>query len=96
VCVTPCTVTVSWDPNPEAAVNAAGGGYRVHYAETSGLPLAQTQVFTVQYDPATNRTPATVDLALAAGTWYVRVVAFSDPLNLAGSVPSSELAVRVP
>lgn len=93
-CSSPCALTLSWSANREAGVNAAGGGYHVYYATSPNTALAQATRETVAYDPGLGQTPTSTALQFAAGTWYLRVVAFS-ALNPAGSAPSAELALVV-
>jgi hypothetical protein len=93
-CSSPCALTLSWTANREAGVNAAGGGYHVYYATSPNVALGQATQVTVAYDPGLGLTPTSTALQLAAGTWYLRVVAFS-ALNPAGSAPSAELSLVV-
>lgn len=93
-CTQPCTLTLAWTANRETGVNAVGGGYTVHYATTPNVALDQTTRAVVAYDPALGQTPTAVVLTLAAGTWYLRVTAFS-ALNPGGSAPSAEVSVMV-
>lgn len=93
-CSSPCALTLNWSANREAGVNAAGGGYHVYYAANPNVALDQATRVTVAYDPGLGQTPTSTALQFAAGTWYIRVVAFSS-LNPAGSAPSAELALVV-
>ncbi|RLA33882.1 MAG: hypothetical protein DRR03_07200 [Gammaproteobacteria bacterium] len=95
VCTTPCGITLNWSANMEAGVNDIGGGYRIYYATAPNTALGQATLLTVAHDPASGQTPTTAALQLTAGTWYVRVTAFST-INTSGSDPSTELAVVVP
>lgn len=93
-CSSPCALTLNWSANREAGVNAAGGGYHVYYAPNPNVALDQATRVTVAYDLALGQTPTSTALQFAAGTWYLRVVAFSS-LNPAGSAPSAELVLVV-
>lgn len=95
VCAAPCAVTVNWVANREAGVNNVGGGYRLYYASTPNVALGLATLVTVPYDPLSGLTPTMAALQLTAGTWYVRVAAYS-AINAGGSAPSAELAVAVP
>jgi len=95
VCVDPCGITVTWNANPEQAVNQAGGGYRVYSSLSPNTPLGDATLVTVPFDLVTGSTPTSASLQLTAGTWYVRVTAFS-ALNSLGSAPSQAMAVAVP
>lgn len=88
------TVQVSWSANREAAVNRAGGGYKVYYSTTPGFDIATASVVDVPYASGATA-PISTTLTLASGTYYVKVVAYS-VLNAAGSQPSTELSVNVP
>lgn len=84
-------VTISWAANREAAVNSAGGGYKV---AISGQPI-----IVVPY-PSTTSATAT----LMSGSYTATITAYSaiDPntgLPAAGastSLPSTTLAINVP
>ncbi len=88
-------MTLSWNPSPETAVNRTGGGYRIYVTDAPGTALPIAARADVVFDPASGRTPTTAALQLTAGTWYVRVTAYS-ALNTAGSAPSAPLTVVVP
>ncbi|HEX7043643.1 MAG TPA: hypothetical protein VF203_03420 [Burkholderiales bacterium] len=87
-------VEVSWDPNRESGVNRAGGGYRVYHGTTPGFSLGGARFVDVPYAGG-ETTPTRALLALAPGTHYIKVVAYS-ALNPAGSAPSAEVAITVP
>lgn len=95
VCTAPCAVTINWAANREAGVNNVGGGYRLYYASAPNVALGLATQVTVPHDPLSGLTPTMAALQLTAGTWYVRVAAYS-AVNTGGSTPSAELAVAVP
>jgi hypothetical protein len=78
-------VDIRWDANRESGVNSAGGGYRVYYSSTGSI-TAGTPFLDVAY--AAGTTPATAQLTgLAAGTYTIRIVAYSaaNPTGSAGT-----------
>lgn len=83
-------VTVKWAANPEQAVNAPGGGYKVAWNKRG---VTATATKTVAYQ-AGAQAPTSVTLTLEPGTYEIQVVAYS-ALN-AGSAPSSKMTVTVP
>ena len=87
-------VQVSWVANREAAVNAAGGGYKVYYSKTSGFNVASASFVDVPYVSGPTA-PTTTTLTLSSGTNFVKVVAYST-LNPGGSAPSAQVSVSVP
>jgi hypothetical protein len=87
-------VQVSWAANREAAVNAAGGGYRVYYGKTPGFDIATASFVDVPYVSGPTA-PTTTNLTLSSGDNFVKVVAYS-ALNSTGSQPSTEIFVSVP
>jgi len=69
------TKTVTWAANHEAAVNSAGGGYRVYYSTSSGFSTSSAPYVDVVYSGSA--TPTTAQLnGLISSTFYVRVSAF--------------------
>ncbi|GAB4348928.1 MAG: hypothetical protein Kow006_10030 [Gammaproteobacteria bacterium] len=88
------TVTVSWTANVEAAVNSAGGGYRVYYSTTPGFDIATANFVDVPYT-AGPAAPTSTDLQLATGTHYIKVTAYS-ALNPSGSASSAQITVVTP
>lgn len=91
---TPRNVTISWAQNRESAVNRAGGGYRVYYSTTAGFSLSNGTQISVPYLSG-SAAPTSTTVSLVPGTYYVRVVAYSN-LNTTGSAASVELQVVVP
>ena len=89
----PPNVQVSWTANREAAVNSAGGGYKVYYASTSGFSVPAPNVVDVPF--VSGSAPTSTRLTLPSGTHYFKVVAYSG-LNSAGSVPSTQMSITVP
>lgn len=88
------TVLISWTANRETAVNKPGGGYRVYYGTTPDFSIAGAPFVDVPYR-AGPTAPTQASLALPAGTFFVKVVAYSS-LNPSGSDPSAEVTVTVP
>jgi len=80
------TILVSWSPNRESAVNTTGGGYKVYYSKTDAtVSVVTSSVVNVPFVSGT-LSPTTAQLTgLTAGTYFVKVVAFSSR-NTAGSV----------
>lgn len=69
-------VVLSWTANRESAVNAAGGGYRVYYSNSSDVSLSSDSI-EVPFESGT-LAPTSVGLTgLTSGTHYARVQAFS-------------------
>ncbi|HLF22557.1 MAG TPA: hypothetical protein VI565_01445 [Burkholderiales bacterium] len=87
-------VQVSWTANREAAVNRAGGGYRVYHGRTSGFDLATASFIDVPYNSGATA-PTSTSLLLSSGDNFIKVVAYS-ALNPNGSAPSGEITVSVP
>jgi hypothetical protein len=72
------SVTVSWDDNRESGVNSAGGGYRVYYATSSNVSTASNANVVVVPYATGPKAPTTVTIEnLAAGDWYIKVVAYA-------------------
>lgn len=87
------SVTISWLPNREAAINSPGGGYIVRI---SGQPAINCPFGL----PSPCLSPTSVQVTLLTGTYSATVVAYS-ALNAPGgsgstSAPSVPLVVNVP
>lgn len=95
------TVSVSWNPNREAAVNRAGGGYRVYYGTTSGFNTATAAYKDVPYVSGATSPTTTSFNNLLIGTHYFKIMAYSQ-LNPVGGVSgslsaaSSQFSVSLP
>lgn len=87
-------VQVSWTANREAAVNRAGGGYKVYFGRIAGFGLVGAGFVDVPYVSGPTA-PTTTMLTLASGDNFVKVVAYS-ALNPSGSAPSAEIRLSVP
>jgi hypothetical protein len=87
-------VQISWTANREAAVNRAGGGYRVFHGRTAGFSIATASFVDVPYVSGPTA-PTSANLTFASGNNFVKVVAYS-ALSPNGSDPSSEITVSVP
>ena len=98
---TTTNVLVRWTANHEKAVNQAGGGYRLYYSNTSGFSIGSGTVVNVPYVSGAS-SPISVTLSsLAAGTYYMKIVAYSalnPPGGTTGSTSgtSSEYSISVP
>ncbi|VAW71614.1 hypothetical protein MNBD_GAMMA12-82 [hydrothermal vent metagenome] len=82
-------VTITWAQNSEKRVNEAGGGYRIYISQVSGFNINDSGVEVVNVAAPTS--PSTVR-ALAAGTYFIRVVAYS---RLGTSAASRQITVTV-
>ena len=89
----PPMIRISWTANREAAVNSAGGGYKIHYSSTAGFSVPASNVIDVPFVSGT--APTSANVTLASGRYYFKVVAYS-ALNTSGSAPSTEATVLVP
>lgn len=87
-------VQVNWTANREAAVNSAGGGYRIYYSPTPGVTPAGATMVEVPFVSG-DQAPNSATLDLEAGTYYVRIAAYS-ALNTDGSELSDEITIVVP
>ena len=88
------TVRFTWNPNREAAVNRAGGGYKVYYSTTPGFQISVASFVNVPYVSGSSA-PTTAEITLDPGTYYFKVVAYS-LLNPSGSAPSAEISLTIP
>jgi hypothetical protein len=88
------SVQVSWTANHQAAVNRAGGGYKVYFGRTAGFNTAGANFVDVPYVSGPTA-PTTATLTLSSGDNFVKIVAYS-ALNPNGSAPSAETTVSVP
>jgi hypothetical protein len=88
------TVQVSWAANRDAAVNQAGGGYRVYFSRIAGFNVAGASFVDVPYVSGPTA-PTAAALALSSGNNFIKIVAYS-ALNPNGSAPSAETSVSVP
>jgi hypothetical protein len=95
------SVQISWNPNHEKAVNSPGGGYRVSYSKSPGFSLSSAESVNVPYVSGAN-TPVTTALSgLSAGTYYIKITAYSaltppGSSTQASSNASSEVSITVP
>ena len=82
-------VQVSWNANPETAVNQSGGGYNVYYSSTSGFSPGDPGVTAINVPYVSGATaPVTAQISVIPGTYYIRVAAYS-ALNAPGTVSGS-------
>lgn len=80
-------VTLSWAANREKAVNSAGGGYRIYYAQYSSVTESSPSV-DVPFVSGSQAPTSAQLTGLISGTYYVRVKAYST-LNPSGSALST-------
>lgn len=92
------TVTISWQANNETLVNSSGGGYRVYYSTQNGFDInnSAVQVIDVPYSSG-SQAPTSTSFTLTSGTYYVKIVAYSQfDGSETSSSPSQQLTVVVP
>ena len=87
------SIHINWNQNREAAVNSAGGGYRVFYTQNSSL-TASAPAQDVPYSTGSAAPTSTTIDGLVSGTYHVYVVAYS-ALKSAGSAPSVAATVVI-
>ncbi len=86
-------VTLTWEPNPESAVNQAGGGYFVYYSQTPDFSLDDSGVSRVQVPYVSgDKAPTQATINFPSGTIYVRLTAYSDLINPFTERPSESAA----
>jgi hypothetical protein len=94
------SIAVSWNANHETAVNASGGGYRVYYSKTSPVNTGGSGYAGVPYTSGPLAPNSVTLYGLTAGTYYLRVVAYSKlsaPGSSSSSSPDSqEISITVP
>lgn len=91
---------VAWTASKESDVNSTGGGYRVYYSTVTPVSTTGSSYQDVPYASGA-AAPTNVRMRLPAGSYYLRVVAYSsfNPDGLAEgnlSAGSSEVTVTVP
>ena len=87
-------VQISWNENPETAVNRIGGGYKVYYSANSGFDPGGSGVAEIDVPwttPPGIPAPPSVVTYLDPGIYYIRIVAYSS-LNPPGSSGGSSSA----
>ncbi len=87
------TVSISWTANLESGVNSTGGGYKIYYSDTSGVDASSASSVDVPYVSGSSA-PTSVDVELSAGTYYIKIAAYS-ALNTGGSDLSDEVSLTV-
>ena len=87
-------VKISWEANREKAVNSAGGGYKVYYSQTDGFDISGADSIDVPW--VSGQTPTFTAIPFTAGTWYIKVVAYSALGGGSVSVPSTQISIAVP
>ena len=90
-CAPISTVQISWNSNPETAVNRSGGGYKVYYSSNSGFNLSDVDVTEIDVPFNGSTTPTSTQVQLISGTYYIRIIAFS-ALNAPGTTTGSSSA----
>jgi len=82
---TDASILVSWDGNPETAVNRSGGGYKVYYSSNSGFNPGDVGVTEIDAPYSSGvSAPTSVLISLSPGTYYIRIAAYS-ALNAPGT-----------
>lgn len=75
---TGASVLISWDRNPETAVNRAGGGYKVYYSSNSGFNPGDFGVTEIDVPYVSGASaPTSVLISLSSGTYYIKIAAYS-------------------
>lgn len=96
------SISVSWAANREKDVNSSGGGYKVFYSVTAGVNTTTNPYYIDVPYVSGAAAPVTATIPnLSAGTYYIRVVAYSsyNPLGTSGgnrSAASSEVSITIP
>ncbi len=89
------TVEIRWSASRAAAVNAAGGGYRIyHDTRANFVPVPGVNETDVPW-PGSGQTPDHATVVLPAGTWYFKVVAYSALAGGQTSLPSAQTTVTI-
>ena len=80
------SIQISWNPNPETAVNRSGGGYRVYYSTISGFNPGDGGVteIDVPYSSGVSAPTSALINYVNPGTYYIRISAYS-ALNAPGT-----------
>lgn len=79
------TVQISWNANPETAVNQSGGGYKVYYSSNSVFNISDSGVTEIDVPYSSGATtPTSTQVQFLAGTYYIRIIAYS-ALNAPGT-----------
>jgi hypothetical protein len=95
-------VLVSWDGNPETAVNRSGGGYKVYHSSNSGFNPGDSGVTEIDVPYISGvSAPTSVLISLSPGTYYIRIAAYSalNPPDLSGgsiSTATPQISLNVP
>ena len=99
---TDASILVSWDGNPETAVNRSGGGYKVYYSSNSGFNPGDVGVteIDVPYSSGVSA-PTSVLISLSPGAYYIRIAAYSAlnaPSTSGGSISTAtpKISLTVP
>jgi len=88
-------VQISWNQNPETAVNRSGGGYKVYYSAISGFDPGDSGVTEIDVPwttPPGEPAPPSVVTPLSPGIYYIRIAAYSSLNPPWSSVGSSSSA----
>lgn len=92
-------IQISWDGNPETAVNRPGGGYKVYYSTNSGFNPGDggvTQI-DVPYSSGVSA-PTSILIPLNPGIYYIRVAAYSaltPPGSSGGSISTATPQITI-
>lgn len=96
------SIQVSWDANPETAVNSTGGGYLVYYSSNSGFDPGDGGVTEIDVPYVSGASaPTSIVVPFDSGTYYLRIAAYStvNPPGSAGgsiSTASPQITLLVP
>lgn len=78
IVITDSIIQISWNPNPETAVNRTGGGYKVYYSSNSGFAISDGGVTEVDAPYSSGATaPTSTQVRFFPGTYYMRIIAYS-------------------
>lgn len=95
-------VQITWNSNPETAVNRSGGGYKLFYSSTSGFSPGDSGATEITVPYVSGATAPTItSISLLPGTYYICVAAYS-ALNAPGmsggstSTASTQTTLIVP
>ena len=91
--IEPVSILISWNANPETAINRSGGGYKVYYSNNSGFNPGDGGVteIDVPYDSGVSA-PTSLQIEVDPGTYYIRIAAYSAlnaPGESGGSISSA-------
>ena len=95
-------IQVSWSANPETAVNRSGGGYKLYYSTNSGFNPNNSGVTEIDVPYSSGAlAPTLLQIEMSAGTYYIRIAAYSalNPPGISGgsiSTATPQVTLIVP